>query len=171
MQSKRLSPKRIFCFFLLLLVIYIIETSAGINIKIFGFHMDLMPAVVASVALCGGSEEGAVIGMLTGILYDLSSVNVEGLYPAYYMLFAILAGYIGAKYLKKTVSAAVILTIGAMAAEDGIKALASLVFLKKSSSLLLLKNICGEILITAVLSPLIFFIVSRMDEKIKAEER
>ncbi len=171
MQGKRISTKRILLYFLLLLVIYVLETSAGLHMKIFGFRLDLLPAVVACVALCGGSTEGAVIGFLTGVLYDRIGVQIEGLYPAYFMLFAIFAGFLGAKYLKKTVSAAVILTIAAMGIQDAAKAVFSLAILKKTTGLLMVKNICGEILITAILAPLVFLLVAKMDEKLRAEDR
>ena len=171
MQSRRISIKCVVLYFLLLLAFYVMETSAGLHIKILGFRLDFLPAIVASVALCGGSAEGAIIGLLAGILYDRTGVQIEGIYSAYYMLFAIFAGFLGSKYLKKTVSAAVLLTIAAIAIQDAGKAFVSLTVLNRSSGLLMAKNICGEILITAILTPIVFFIVAKIHDKLKAEDR
>lgn len=171
MQGRRISIKCIIIYCLLLLIFYVLETSAGLHIRILGFRLDFLPAIVASVALCGGSAEGAIVGLLAGILYDRTGMQIEGIYPAYFMLFAIFAGFLGFKYLKKTVSAAVVLTIAAIAIQDAGKAFISLTILNRSSGLLMAKSICGEILITAILTPIVFFLVAKIHDKLKAEDR
>ena len=74
-------------YLLFLIVLYSIET-ANIPMEIMGFRIDLLPCVPAAVALMEGPVLGGFIGFMTGMLYDIGFIGVEGLFPIYYMLFA-----------------------------------------------------------------------------------
>lgn len=170
MQNKSIRPLKIMAYFFLIMLVFVIQTSSGIGIKVFSYNIDLLPVIVASVALAGGPAEGAIVGFLVGVFYDLAGVRVEGILPAYYLIFGIVAGYLGKKYLKKTISATVILTICSMLIVNATKALFYLFLIKNSSAHVLFKTLCAEILISAILSPIIFVFVCFIDKKLALEE-
>lgn len=94
MQREHVSiPKMIF-YFLFILIFYALQTSIFGQWSLGGYHIDLLPAMVASAAMLGGPTEGMIVGLLVGILYDLSYISIDGLYPIYFLLFGLLAGVI-----------------------------------------------------------------------------
>ncbi len=57
---------------LLLLVAVVAQVSGFSGIKVFGGVVDLLPLVVAAIALYSGSTVGAAIGFACGLLADLA---------------------------------------------------------------------------------------------------
>jgi rod shape-determining protein MreD len=57
---------------LLLLVAVVTQVSGFSGIRIFGGTFDVIPLVVAAVALYGGSVTGCVVGFCAGLLADLA---------------------------------------------------------------------------------------------------
>ncbi len=57
---------------LLLLVAVVTQISGFAGIRVFGGVFDLLPLVVAAIALYGGSITGAGIGFLLGLLAGLA---------------------------------------------------------------------------------------------------
>jgi rod shape-determining protein MreD len=57
---------------LLLLVAVVTQISGFSGIRIFGGGFDLIPLVVAAIALYGGSVTGSVVGFACGMLADLA---------------------------------------------------------------------------------------------------
>ena len=57
---------------LLLLAAVVTQVSGFAGIRVFGGAPDLLPLVVAAVALRGGSVAGAAVGFATGLLADLA---------------------------------------------------------------------------------------------------
>ena len=63
---------------LLLLVAVVTQISGFAGIRIFGGVFDLMPLVVAAIALYGGSVTGSVVGFACGMLIDLALGHTLG---------------------------------------------------------------------------------------------
>ena len=63
---------------LLLLVAIVTQISGFSGIRIFGGTFDLMPLVVAAIALYGGSVTGSVVGFACGMLVDLALGHTLG---------------------------------------------------------------------------------------------
>ena len=63
---------------LLLLVAVVTQISGFAGIRIFGGVFDLMPLVVAAIALYGGSVTGSVVGFACGMLADLALGHTLG---------------------------------------------------------------------------------------------
>lgn len=63
---------------LLLLVAVVTQISGFAGIRIFGGVFDLLPLVVAAIALYGGSVTGSVVGFACGMLADLALGHTLG---------------------------------------------------------------------------------------------
>ena len=49
---------------------------------------------MTAAALLDGPVEGAVVGLLAGVLYDVGLVGMDGIYPIWFMLYGLLGGLI-----------------------------------------------------------------------------
>jgi rod shape-determining protein MreD len=57
---------------LLVLLAVVIELAGFAHMRILGGYIDLIPLVVAAVAIYAGSVPGAIVGFCTGLLVDLA---------------------------------------------------------------------------------------------------
>lgn len=167
MQRERMNPLKIGAYLLVLLTVYLLQTSFGLKALVFGYHIDLMPAVVASVALMDGPQEGAILGVIAGILYDTSVVSIEGLYPAFYMVFGVAAGFLSKRYLRKMFASALILSSCAMLLINALRYVFYLYMMKKTGFLFVFQTLCAEVLVAAAFSPLVYYPIKKLSLKFK----
>ena len=66
MQRERLSIPKIVLYILLVLIIYVLQTTLFGAWSIRGYHVDLLPALVAAAALLDGPAEGVIVGIAVG---------------------------------------------------------------------------------------------------------
>lgn len=167
MQRERINPFKIGAYLAVLLLIYLVETSFGLHLAVLGYRIDLMPAVVASVALMDGPEEGAIIGIVAGILYDASNVSIEGIYPAYYMIFGVIAGLLSKRYLRKIFASVLLLSSCALLLIGGLRYIFYLFMVKNTSFLLAFQTLCAEVLVAAAFSPLVYYPIKKLSGRFR----
>ena len=92
MQRELISIPKMLLYALVTILVYVIQTSVFGAHPLFGYHVDLLPAAVTAAALLDGPVEGAVVGLLAGVLYDVGLVGMDGIYPIYFMLYGLLGG-------------------------------------------------------------------------------
>ena len=90
MQRELISIPKMLLYALVTVLVYVIQTSVFGAHPLFGYHVDLLPAAVTAAALL----DGAVVGLLAGVLYDVGLVGMDGIYPIYFMLYGLLGGLI-----------------------------------------------------------------------------
>lgn len=154
-MRERIPIVKIICYLLLTVFVYVIETAAGLP-RVFGFRIDLMPCLPAAAALFDGPVAGAVVGFAAGLLYDVGYVGVEGLLPVYYMLFGLAAGAVSARFLGKMFPSMLLLTSCGMLALGVLRYGVAVALIAGASPLLAFQSVCGQILVTALLSPFIY---------------
>ena len=81
--------------------LFVLQTTRGLQISVFGVSPDYMTFYVAAIALLEGYFPGGCFGVFAGLLISLSSVMVEGLEGLYLGLFGVLCGCIGNAYMRK----------------------------------------------------------------------
>ena len=59
---------RVVCCILLLTLAYVLQSSLGVRISIFGVHIDILPLIVAAVGIVMGSGAGLACGLFAGLL-------------------------------------------------------------------------------------------------------
>ena len=165
MEKERVNAWKIAAYCLLLLALYCLQTSRGTGRMIFGYRVDLLPCVVATVALLEGPGAGMGIGLLTGILYDLSLPGVEGLYPAYYFLFGLAAGLVAQRYLRRVYLSSLLLSAVALVV-SGLAQILILFWMRGASPSALFITLGIELGLMAVFSPLAYVLVRLIHRKL-----
>ena len=85
---------------LLLLGFFLLQSSRGTAVSLWGVSIDALPFFVAAVALLDGPYAGGAFGFAAGVLTTLNSAGVEGFSSLYLALFGVLFGLFGAYYLR-----------------------------------------------------------------------
>ena len=98
---------------MLLLLIYLVQTSYHFQFSVLGVHPDLLSFFVAAVALFEGPACAGAVGFFTGLLTDTTLTGLDGFYPFYYIAFGILSGLFAEKYFRRNILAGMVL--GALA--------------------------------------------------------
>ena len=78
MQRELISIPKMLLYALVTILVYVIQTTVFGAHPLFGYHVDLLPAAVTAAALLDGPVEGAVVGLLAGVLYDVGLVGMDG---------------------------------------------------------------------------------------------
>lgn len=157
MQRDRTTIYKVVFYLLFVLVVYLLETATGLgSLHLFGARLDLLFSVPAAVALMENPAIGAAAGLFTGILYDLSGTGVEGILPLYFMLFAMFAGAISGRYLRRIWPSHLLLTAGGMLLLRGLQFVLAALVGRAYPVIPFLQSMYGEILAAVVLSPFIY---------------
>ena len=147
------------CYGLLTVLVYLLETGTPLHhTELLGVAVDVLACVPAGVALFEGPALGAAVGFLTGLLYDLAGNGLEGLYPLYYMLFAVLAGGISGRWLRRMWPSHLLLTAGGMLLlrllEFGLMTIVENGF----PALAFLQTMYAQVLVAVIFSPVIYLL-------------
>lgn len=164
LMRDRIPIVKIVCYLLLTVLVYVIETAAGLP-RVRGFHIDLLPCLPAAAALFDGPVAGAAVGIVVGLLYDVGYAGAEGLLPVYYMLFGLAAGALSARFLGKMFPSMLLLTSCGMLVLGVLRCCLALTLAAGMSLLLAFQSMCGQILVTALLSPLIYLPVRAISRR------
>ena len=165
MQRERIPVLKMILYTVLLILFYVLETANGMPVRIFGFRADVLPCVMAAVALMDGPVEGCVLGLLTGVLYDVGFTGPEGLYPLYFMLFGTAAGFFSRRYLRRIFPSMLLITAASMLLLDLMRYGFSMLLGKNAPFLLFFQAACAETLIAAVLCPIAYLLVCAVSRR------
>ena len=150
MQRERISIPQIVLYLLLALILYVLQTSWFGTWSIRGYHLDLLPAIVAAAALLDGPVEGVILGVAVGLFYDLGFIGVDGLYPLFFMLFGLVAGALSRLALSGSYVSMLLMTAFEMIVLGLIRYFVYLLPQAGASFLLVLQQIVGGTLLTCV---------------------
>lgn len=164
MQKEQPVVLKYIIYTIFLVLVYSIET-ANMPLKILGFRVDILPCIPAAVALMEGPVLGGFIGFMTGMLYDVGLIGVDGLFPIYYMLFGILAGALSMKFLRRMFPSMLLLSTCGMMVIGLLRYGLSLMLISKVPFPLAFQSMCGEILIAIVLSPIVYFPIRNISRR------
>lgn len=154
---------------LLMLALFLLQSSRGTGLRLWGGVMNALPFFVASVALLDGPYAGGSFGFLCGALLTLNSTGLEGLSSLYLALFGILFGLFGEEYLRPVIPAA--LTGGLLCM--GIQAVFRYVFVYllvySAGSAYALRQFCGELLLSLPVGVGVWFVVRLIHRRFTEE--
>ncbi len=85
---------------LLLLGLFLLQSTRGTGVQLWGASPDVLPFFVAAVALLDGPYAGGAFGFAAGVLTTLNSTGIEGFASLYYALFGIFFGLFGAYFMR-----------------------------------------------------------------------
>lgn len=101
--------KRVYIF-LIILINFILQTSLYNFVEIFGEIPNISLILVVIFAINSNEIEGSVIGVVTGLLYDIMVMNVIGINTLIYFVVGIAFGYIGDELNKENTITYVFMT-------------------------------------------------------------
>jgi rod shape-determining protein MreD len=156
---------------LLLLVAVVTQISGFSGIRIFGGTFDLIPLVVAAIALYGGSVTGCVVGFACGMLVDLALGHNLG--ASSLVLCAV--GYGVGRYgeIRDPAHGLIAIPVGGFATLGYVAAFGAVNFMLEidaNVSALVLRDALVTVLLNAWLALLVFGIVKRLLRPVLAAE-
>ena len=84
--------------YICLVLIAVIQTSVGRYIRVFGILPNLVLIFTVLYSLTNGSVRAAVLGLVSGLLLDATSLGVFGLNGLMLMYTALIASYLSRKF-------------------------------------------------------------------------
>lgn len=85
---------------LLMLGLFVLQSSRGTGLRLWGGAWNMLPFFVASAALLEGPYAGGCFGFACGVLLAVNTTVIEGLSALLLTCFGILFGLFGAYYLR-----------------------------------------------------------------------
>ena len=161
MQREQISIPRMVCYVLFSILIFTLQTSVLGGAPLFGFRVDLLPALVAAAALLNGPREAAIVGVAVGLLYDLGTVGLDGIYPLFFLLFGLAAGRISRLVFRSSYVSMMILTASETVILGLLRYMLSLSRLG-ASFLPVLRQIVAGTLLTCLFCFIVYFPMRRL---------
>ena len=87
---------------LLLLIIFIVQSTLIDAVRIFGVMPNLIICVLVAVSLAEGHVAGGLIGMFAGIFIDVTVADVRGFFVIILLIIGGLLGYLSNDYMKSS---------------------------------------------------------------------
>jgi rod shape-determining protein MreD len=156
---------------LLLLVAVVTQISGFSGIRIFGGTFDLIPLVVAAIALYSGSVTGCVVGFCCGMLADLALGHNLGASSLVLTAVGYGVGRFGEE--RDPAHGLIAIPVGGLATLGYVAALGAVHFMLQidsSVSALVLRDALVTVVLNAWLALLVFGIVKRLLRPVLASE-
>lgn len=93
--------RRMALYGVLLIAVYLLQYSQGMQITLYGARMDILPFFIAAIALFEGPLVGCAFGTAIGLISCINISSAEGLLALYYGLCGLGLGYFAPKYMRK----------------------------------------------------------------------
>jgi rod shape-determining protein MreD len=150
----------------ILVFCFIVESSLGIRITVFGAHFDFLPPIIAASAVCLGCPAGLVCGFLAGMLYDAAGAGIEGLYPIYYMFCGILCGLMSETRKRQTnrLLMTVFFGVGMPVLMSIIRYLFYFQFVAESGLSMVLQKLVAQAMLAAILCLPVYWVISHISD-------
>lgn len=168
-RSQRYALLKYGGYALLLLGVFLLQSSRGTALFLWGASPNALPFLLAAVALVEGPYAGGSFGFVCGMLLTLNSTGLEELQALYLALFGVLFGLFGAEYLRPVIPSA--LAGGLLCL--GIQAVFRYVFvyllIYRAGPGYALRQFCGELLLSLPLGAVIWLAVRRIHRRFTEE--
>lgn len=85
--------KRIICSFIMMIILYLIQTTIFNKITIAGIKPNVVIILVVFIGYKYGKIPGMIMGFMTGLFLDLTESDYVGYYAAIYLTIGYLVGF------------------------------------------------------------------------------
>lgn len=144
----------------LIAVCFVLQSSAGLHLAVWGTQIDLLPAITVCAGVTMGPAAGMVAGILTGLAYDVGGVQIEGLYALYYMFCGAAAGVVGRYALGRSLSTAALVSLCSVGLLSILRYLFYFHFdTGMERYIYYIRGITAQLLLTALLVPVAYVLV------------
>lgn len=164
MSDVKNQIKRIIIVILIVYVCYLLQTSVFSRLPLAGVTPNILICVVASYGFMKGQKEGMLIGFFVGIVLDIFSSNIFGMYAAIYMYIGFLNGLFKKQFYGDDLKLPMLL----IGTSDFIFGIISYIILCFTGSaykftFFLLNIILPELVYTLVVSIFIYYIILKVN--------
>ncbi len=165
MQREQLSIPKVVLYILFVLLIYVLQSTLFGTWSIRGYHLDLLPALVAAAALLDGPVEGVIIGITVGLFYDLGFIGIDGLYPLFFLIFGFIAGEMSRLTLSGSYVSMVLMTAFEMIVLGLLRYFSYLLPQAGASFGLVLRQIIGGTLLACLFCFIVYWPMQKISRK------
>ena len=156
---------------ILLLIMHALSTTLFQHLRIGDISPNFMIMIIVSFALLRGSKEGATIGLIAGLLNDISVGTILGPTAVIYGIIGYICGKFNKNFYRENFIIPFICTLGSSLFYS-ITIMLGFVLRGKVNFLFFFKSIVvPEIIYTITLSLVIYQIAYVINEKIEYQER
>ncbi|MCX7614151.1 MAG: hypothetical protein N2Z65_00170 [Clostridiales bacterium] len=155
---------------ILMILLYLLQTSYSLGFSIFGTKPDLFPFFVASLALLEGPSCAAVLGFFSGLFLDMTIPGLDGFFPFYYIVFGIVSGLFSGKYFRKNILAALVLGAAASIGQNLLKYFFYYALFYQVPLITGLRIMAVELIVSVFFSPLVYLGVKLVNKHFAEEE-
>lgn len=154
------------------LAVLLMQTAPHLFLSLWGARPVPIVLLVVCVALCEGAQAGAIIGALSGLLWGIYSFRLFGFDALVLMLIGLTAGLLVEWLLRANLLTALLLCTGASLAQALLEWLFCYVlFFKEQVLVVLCRVYLPNCLYTAVLTPLMYWLVLGLARLIRRRSR
>ena len=157
-RSERYALVKYGSYALLMLGLFLLQSSRGTDLRLWGGAWNMMPFFVASVALLDGPYAGGSFGFV-------NSTMTEGLSALLLSLFGILFGLFGAEYLRPVILSAMSGGLICMTAQAALRYLFYYLLVYRAGPMWALRQFAGELILAVPAGALVWLIVRRLHRR------
>ncbi|MHC1747557.1 MAG: rod shape-determining protein MreD [Cellulosilyticaceae bacterium] len=156
---------------ILLVAIHILETTIFQNIRIGGIAPNFTIMIIVSFALLRGCKEGTIIGMLAGLLHDVSFSSTIGLTVITYALIGYGCGKFNKDFYRENFIIPFFCTLGSSLFASAVTMISFILYGKVRILFFLKSIIIPELIYTVTLSLVVYQLMYIINEKIEEHEK
>ncbi|MBR5390655.1 MAG: hypothetical protein IK141_05090 [Clostridia bacterium] len=164
-RSQRYALVKYGSYALLMLGLFLLQSSRGTRLCLWGGVWNMTPFFVASVALLEGPYAGGGFGFAAGMLLAVNSTAPEGLSALLLSLFGILFGLFGAEYLRPVILSALSGGLICMTVQAVLRYLFYDLPVYRAGLAWALRQFAGELILALPAGALVWLIVRRLHRR------
>ena len=168
-RSERYALVKYGSYALLMVGLFLLQSSRGTDLRLWGGAWNMMPFFVASVALLDGPYAGGGFGFAAGMLLAVNSTMPEGLSALLLSLFGILFGLFGAEYLRPVILSALSGGLICMTMQAALRYLFYYLLVYRAGPGWALRQFAGELILALPAGALVWLIVRRLHRRFTEE--
>lgn len=158
------------CFFAIMFITIVLETTVLSEFRVFGASPMLLPFIVATISLHEGPGEGAIAGLVSGILLDALYSGYEGFYTVALPVLAVIICLMNTVMYWKNFGMAVLDWVVMIILLHFVHYCIYMLAAGKGSIASLLYVIPGEFVSSLPIAPLAYLIVSKTIKRFEVME-
>ncbi len=164
--------KKILIITLVIFVCYLLQTSVFSRYRLAGVTPNILICVVSTYGFMKGRKYGIIIGFFTGLLLDIFSGGLFGLYALIYMYIGLLNGFFKKQFFGDDLKLPMIL-IGTSDLIYGVATFFALFFIRSQSdfTFYLMNIILPEVVYTLVVSIFVYYIILHLNNWVEKIEK
>lgn len=158
LKFKRSYIETILHFFIITLV-FVLQ-SANFLPKIYGYDYNLLPVIAISLAILTPVYQSVILTFYITFLSDFNFSSVEGLTTIYYVSAVIIISFVVDKFFTKTFVTNMLFVSVTLLIVNIFRFTFYYILIDSSTSILYFKICCAEILISTLLSPIVYTVIN-----------